>query len=144
MRCHKGTPFDHVSLMISTNQKPGLLALSQWEAMVLQQFMSTINTQANQAVSRRGHSIRITIPKASSSEICENYRVGALSWNLQGGDTELESMGRGHSIGITIPKEAPSQICENHGAGALSWNPQDRGTQFGMRCHKGPPMIMFH
>ena len=52
--------------------------------------------QANQAVSRRGHSIRITIHKASSSEIYENHRAGALSWNPQGGGTELESMGRGH------------------------------------------------
>ena len=29
MKCHKGTPFDHVLLVISTNQKLGFLALGQ-------------------------------------------------------------------------------------------------------------------
>ena len=45
MRCHKDTPFDHISLLISTNQKPGFLALDQWEAMILQKFMSTFQTK---------------------------------------------------------------------------------------------------
>ena len=32
--------------MISTNQKPGFLALGQWEALFLQKFMSTFQTEA--------------------------------------------------------------------------------------------------
>ena len=58
MRCHKGTPFDHVSVMISTNKKPGFLALAQWEALICNE-----------------------IPKASSSHICENHGAGELNWN---------------------------------------------------------------
>ena len=41
-----GYPFDHVSLMISTNQKPGFLALGQWEALILQKIMTTFQTKA--------------------------------------------------------------------------------------------------
>ena len=52
MRCHKGTPFDHVLSMISTNQHPEFLALGQCEALILQHFMSTPNTLANQAIRR--------------------------------------------------------------------------------------------
>ena len=66
MRCHKDTPFDNISLLISTNQKPGFLALGQWEALILQKFMSTF--QINQ--------------------ICENYGAGALKWNSWGGGTK--------------------------------------------------------
>ena len=95
-----------------------------------------------------GHLTGITIPKASSSEICENHRAGALSWNPLGGGTNLEwqplkgppqisvrTIGREHSIGITIPKASSSEICENHRAGALRLNPQDRA----LNCHKGTP-----
>ena len=83
----------------------------------------------------RGHSIGITILKASPSKICDNHRTGALSLNLWGGGTILElkplkgppqisvrTTGRGHSIGISIPKASSSAIFENHEAGALNWN----------------------
>ena len=80
----------------------------------------------------RGNSTRITIPKASQSEICENHGAGALRWNHHGGGTQLEfisekvpgqifvtATGRGHSKGIFLCKGAWSDIYQNTRAGAL-------------------------
>ena len=124
MKCHKGTPFDHVLSMISTNQNPEFLALGQCEALILQHFMSTPNTLANQAIRR-------------------NIQGGGTQQKLQSLKLSLHryvrTTGQGHSIGITTPKASPSEICENHGAGALSWNPQGGGTQLELQSLKLPP-----
>ena len=83
--CHKGTPFDHVSLMISTNQKPGFLALGQWKALILQKFMSTFHT-------------KVILTYLSEP---------------QGGGTEMESTGRGNSmelLSLRLPTQGSNDV----------------------------------
>ena len=46
---HKGTPFDHIRKVLSTNQRAGFLALDQSEASISARFSASVDSEAIQS-----------------------------------------------------------------------------------------------